>query len=79
MQTKANRLLCKQNLLFYLKEKQINTEKKASPGAVGAPSLEVPMAMDGALGSLSWGVHNPRQEWNWMAVQPEVFHDSMIL
>ena len=29
------------------------------PRAVGAPSLEVSMAMDGALGSLSWGAHSP--------------------
>ena len=31
------------------------------PGAVGAPSLEVPEAVGGALGSLSWGAASPRQ------------------
>jgi len=32
------------------------------PSTVGAPSLEVPKAMDGALGGLSWwGAPSPRQ------------------
>ena len=34
---------------------------------VGAPSLEVPKAMDGALGSLSWLGHPAHgRGWNWM-------------
>lgn len=32
------------------------------PKAVGAPSLQVPMAGDGALGSPSWGDTQPRDE-----------------
>ena len=31
---------------------------------VGAPTLEVPKAMDGALGNLSWwGAPSPQQGW----------------
>ena len=43
----------------------------AAQRAVGAPSLEVPKAMDGTLGSLSWwGAASPRQEgWNWMTLR----------
>jgi len=34
------------------------------PRAVGAPSLEVPMAMGGTLGSLRrWGAASPHQGW----------------
>jgi len=37
-------------------------EALALPRAVGVPSLEMPEAVDGALGSLSWWAHSPQQE-----------------
>lgn len=40
----------------------------AAQRAVGVPSLEMPKALDGALGSLSWwGATNPWQgHWKWV-------------
>ena len=48
------------------------------PRAVGAPSLEVPKAVDGALGSLNWGQQPAHcRGWGWGCF--EVPSDTIIL